>query len=83
MTNELYSSPNIFLVIRSKRIRWVKHVTCMEMMKGVFRVLVEKPNRKRTFGRPKRIWEDTIQTDLQDVGCGIVDWIEVAQNRDG
>ena len=48
----------------------------------VYRVLVGKPEGKRTLGRPRRRWEDNIKMDLQEVGCGAVDWIEVAQDRD-
>jgi len=54
----------------------------MEEMKSVYRVLVEKPDGKRPLGRPRRRWEETIKTALQDVGCGDMEWIEVAQNRD-
>ena len=51
--------------------------------KGVaYRVLVEKPEGKRPLGRPRRRWEDNIKLDLQEVGCGGVDWIELAQDRD-
>jgi hypothetical protein len=50
--------------------------------RGVYRVLVVKPERKRPFGRPRRSWEDNIKTDLQKVGCGGTDWIELAQDRD-
>jgi hypothetical protein len=54
----------------------------MEKMKGVYRVLVKKPDEKRFLERPRRRWEDNIKTDFQDVECGDMDWIEVAQNRD-
>jgi len=50
--------------------------------RGVYRVLVGKPERKRPLGRPRSRWEDNIKMDLQEVGCGGVDWIEVAQDRD-
>jgi hypothetical protein len=50
--------------------------------KGVYRVLVGKPEGKRPLGRPRRKWEDNIKTDLQEVGCGGMDWIEMAQDRD-
>jgi len=50
--------------------------------RGVYRVLVGKPEGKRPLGRPRRRWEDNIKMDLQEVGCGGVDWIELAQNRD-
>jgi len=50
--------------------------------RGVYSVLVGKPEGKRPLGRPRRRWEDNIKIDLQEVGCGGVDWIELAQNRD-
>ena len=50
--------------------------------RGVYRVLVEKPDGRRPFERPKRRWEDNIRMDLQEVGCGGMDWIELAQDRD-
>jgi hypothetical protein len=49
---------------------------------GEYRVLVGKPEGKRTLGRPRRRWDDNIKTDLQEVGCGDMDWIELAQDRD-
>jgi hypothetical protein len=50
--------------------------------RGVYRVLVGKPGKKRPLGRPRRRWEDNIKMDLQEVGCGGMDWIEMAQDRD-
>ena len=50
-------------------------------MKGVYRVLVGKPERKRLLGRPRRRWEDNIEIDLQEVGWGCADWMELAQDR--
>ena len=50
--------------------------------RGVYRVLVGKPEGKRPLGRPRRRWEDNIKMDLQEVGCGDMDWIEVAEDRD-
>jgi hypothetical protein len=49
--------------------------------RGVYRVLVEKPEGKRTLGSPRRRWEDNIKMDLQEVGCGVMEWIELAQDR--
>jgi len=80
--NELYSSPNIFRVIKSRRNRWAGHVARMVERRGVYRVLVGKPLGKRLLGRPKRRWEDNIKMDFQEVGCGGMDWIELAQDRD-
>jgi len=51
--------------------------------RGVYRILVGKPERKRPLGRPRHRWEDNIKMDLQEVGCGGMDWIELAQDRDG
>ena len=78
----MYSSPNIVQVIKSKRIRWLGHVAGMGERRGVDRVLVRKPEGKRPLGRSRRRWEDNIKMDLQEVGCGVVDWIELAQDRD-
>jgi len=79
--NELYSSSIIFRVIKSRRMRWVGHVARMAEIRGIFWVLVVKSKRKRPLGRPKCRWEDNIKMDLQDVGCGGMDWIELAQIR--
>ena len=50
--------------------------------RGVYRVLVGKPEEKRPLGRPRRRWEDNIKMDFQEVGCGVTDWIKLAQDRD-
>jgi len=52
-----------------------------EERRGVYRVLVGKPEGKRPLGRPRHRWKDNIKTDLQEVGCGGMDWIELAQDR--
>jgi len=74
--NDLYSS-NIVRVIKS-RIRWAGHVARMGERRGVYRILVRKPEGKRPLGRPRCRWEDNIKTDLQEVACGGVDWMELA-----
>jgi len=63
-------------------MRWVRHVACMGERRGVYRVLVGKPEGKRPLGRPRGRWEDNIKMDLEEVGCGGVDWIELTQDRD-
>jgi hypothetical protein len=50
--------------------------------RGVYRVLVGKPEGKRPLGRPRHRWEDNMKMDLQEVGCGGMDWIELVQDRD-
>ena len=80
--NDLYSSPNTVRVIKSRRMRWVGHVARMGERRCVYRVLVGKPEGKRQLGRSRRRWEDNIHMDLQDVGCGGMDWIKLAQDRD-
>ena len=64
-------------------MKWAGHVARMGASRGVYRVLLGIPEGKRTIGRPRRRWEDNIKMDLQEVGCGVMDWIELAQDRDG
>jgi len=78
----MYSSPNNLLVIESRRMRWVGHVARMSEERGVYRVLVGKPEGRRLLGRPRRRWVDNIRMDLQEVRCGYLDWIGVVQDRD-
>jgi hypothetical protein len=80
--NDLYSSYNIVRVIKSRRMRWAGHEARMGEEKRVYRVLVGKPERKRPLERPRRGWVDSIRMDLQEVGCGYMDWIGLAQDRD-
>ena len=69
-------------VIKSRRMRWAGHVARMGEERGAYRVLVGKPEGKRPLGRPRRRWVDNIRMDLQEVGCGYVDWIGLAQGID-
>ena len=61
---------------------WAGHVARMGEERGAFRVLVGKLEGRRPLGRPRRRWVDNIRVDLQEVGCGYVDWIGLAQDRD-
>jgi hypothetical protein len=75
--HDLYSSPTIVRVMKSRRMRWAGHVARMGEGRGVYRVLVGIPGGKRTLGRPRCRWEDNIKMDLQEVGCGCMAWIEL------
>jgi hypothetical protein len=80
--NDLYVLPNLVQVIKSRRMRWAGNVSRMVERRGVYRVLVGKPEGKRPLGRPRRRWEDNIKMDAEEVGCGGMDWIDLAQNSD-
>ena len=69
--NYRYSSPNILRVIKSRRMRWAGLVARMGRRRDVYRVVVEKPEGKRPLRRPRRRWENNIEMDFQEVGCGL------------
>jgi hypothetical protein len=77
----LYCSPNIFRVIKSRRIGWAGHVARMGERRGVYRVLVGRPEGKRPVGRSRRRWEDNIELDLMEIGIDEANWIRLAQDR--
>jgi hypothetical protein len=77
----LYSSPDIIRQIKSRRMRWAGHVACMGEERKVYRVLVDKPQGKRPFGRPRRRWEDGIRMNLREIGWGSVEWMKLALGR--
>ena len=64
----LYSSPNIIRGLKSRRLRWAGHVTCMEQSRNAYRILVGKPEEKKPLGRPRHRWEDNIKMDLREGG---------------
>ena len=80
--NDLFSTPNILRVIKSRRMRWAGHVARMGEEKGMYRFLMGKPEGRRPLGRPRRRWVDSIRMALREVGCGYMDWIGQAQDRD-
>jgi hypothetical protein len=80
--NDLYSLPNNVRVVKSRRMRWAKHVARMGEDRGVHRVLVGKPEEKRPLGRPRCRCGDNIEMDFQEVAGGRGDWMELAQDRD-
>jgi hypothetical protein len=70
-------------IMKSRRMRWAEHVARMGQKRNTYRLLVGKPEGKRPLGRPRRRWVDNIRMDLVEVGWGDVDWIGLAQDRDG
>jgi hypothetical protein len=78
--HSLYSSPNIVRVIKSRRMRWEGHVARMGERRGVYRVLVGRPEGKNPLGRPRRRWEDNIKMDLRCIGIDGANWIRLAQD---
>jgi hypothetical protein len=79
--HSLYSSPNIVSVIKSRRMRWAGHVACMVEGRGVYRVLVGRPEVKRPLGRPRRRWEVNIKLHLREIGTDEANWLQLAQDR--
>jgi hypothetical protein len=80
--HNLYGSPNITRIIKSRRMSWAGYVAGMGEKRNAYRISVEKPEGKRPLGRPRRWWEDNIKMDLREIGwCGM-DWIDLAQDRD-
>jgi hypothetical protein len=78
---DLYSSPSIIRIIKSRRMRWEGHVARMGEKRNAYRLLVGKPEGKRPLGRPRRRWVDNIRLDLGEVGWGDVDWNGLAKDR--
>jgi hypothetical protein len=78
--HNLYASPNIVRVIKSRRMRWAGHVTGMGEGRGVYRVLVGRPEGKRPLGRPRHRWEDNIKMDLREIRIDGANWIKLAQD---
>jgi PAS domain-containing protein len=81
--HDLYSSPSIIRIMKSRRMRLAEHVARMgEKKNNEYRLLVGKPEGKRPLGRPRRRWVDNIRMDLVEVEWSDVDWIGLAQDRD-
>jgi hypothetical protein len=79
--HNLYSSPNIVKVIKSRRMRWVGHVARRGESRGVYRVSVGRPESKRSLGRPRRKWRNNIKMDLREIVIDGENWIRLAQDR--
>ena len=78
----LYSSPNIIRNLKSRQLRWARHVARMEQSRNAHRVLVGKPKGMRPLGRPRRRREGNIKMDLREAGCDPGVWIALAEDRD-
>jgi hypothetical protein len=81
MQKLLFTYYVIVQVIKSRKMRWAGHVARIGERRRICRVLVGKPKGKKPLCRSRRRWEDNIKTDLQEVGCGGMDWIELARDR--
>jgi hypothetical protein len=79
--HDLYPSPSIIRIIKSRRMRWAGHVARMGKKTNSYRLLVGKPEGKRPLGRPRRRWVDNIRIDLGEVGWFGVDWIGLVEGR--
>jgi hypothetical protein len=79
--HDLYSSPSIIRIIKSRRMRWAGHVARMWEKRNAYRLWVRKPEGKRPLGRQRRRWVANIRMDLGEVGWGDVDWIGLAKER--
>jgi hypothetical protein len=80
--NDLHSSPSIIRIIKSRRMRWAGHVARMREKRNAYRLLVGKSEGKGPLGKPRRRCVDNIKIDLLEIGCGCLDWIGLAQDRD-
>jgi hypothetical protein len=78
----LYCSPSIIRMTKSRRVRWAGHVGRMGEKRNLYWILVGKPERRRPLERPRRRRENNIRMDLREIGWGGMDWIDVAQDRD-
>jgi hypothetical protein len=82
MFHNLYSSPSIIRIIKSRRMRWAGHGARLGEKGDACRILVGKPEGKRPLGRPRRRWVDNIKINLRNMGWGGTDWIDLAQDMD-
>jgi len=80
--NDLYTSPNIVRVNKSRKMRWAVHAERMGQRRSLYKVLVGKAEGRRPLRRTRRRWEDNIKMELREVGCGGMDWNKLAQDTD-
>jgi len=79
---DLYTSPNIIRVIKSRKMRWLRHVAYMGEVRNAYKILVGSPEGKRTLEKCRHRWEDNIRVNLRNIGWKGVDWFQQAQDRD-
>jgi hypothetical protein len=79
---DLHSLPSIIRMTKSRRMRWAEHVAQMREKRNMYKLLVGKPEGKRSLGKPRHRWVDNIRIDLGEIGWGGVDRTGLAQNRD-
>jgi hypothetical protein len=80
--HNLYYSPSIIKMIKSRRMRWIGHVARMGEKRSAYMILMRKLEGKRPLGRPRRMWVDNIKIDLREIEWGRMDWIDLTQDRD-
>lgn len=80
--HDLYASPDIVRVIKSRRLRWAEHVARMEEGRTALGVIMGRPEGRRPLGRPRRRWQNNVRMDLGELGVAGDGWIHVAQNRE-
>jgi hypothetical protein len=78
---DLYSSPSIIRIIKSRRMRWAGHAARVGEKRNACRLFVGKPEGKRPLGRPRRRWVNNIKREFGEMGWGDVDWIGLAKDR--
>jgi hypothetical protein len=78
--HNMYTSPNIIRVIKSRRMGWARHVARTGEMRNAHSILVGRPERKRSLGRPRHGWKDNIRLDVREMGLQGVNWMHVAQD---
>jgi hypothetical protein len=78
--HNLYFTPSIIIIIKSRRMKWAENVARMEENKNAYRIPVGKP--ERSLGRPRNGWEGKSRMDFREMGWGVMDWIDLAQYRD-
>jgi hypothetical protein len=79
--HNLYSSPSLVRIIKSRRMRWAGHVARLGEKRNAYRILVGKPEGKRPHGRPRHRWVDNIKMDLREIGWDGVDWMDMVEDR--